>query len=91
MNTTNARRLHHVPDALAAVRATIESDFAGLREQQPRVLHLALNEAEVLAWQTGFPELLFPTLAQEKARQLAAWNERQQSLRRGGPVLAFAA
>ena len=31
------------------------------------ILHLALNEAEALAWQNGFPELIFPTLALEKA------------------------
>lgn len=46
-----------------------------------RLLRLALNEAEALAWETGYPHLVFPTLAIEKAQALARWNLRQQTLR----------
>ena len=76
---------------IGAVRATIERDFSALIELQPRLLRLALNEAEALAWQSGFPELIFPILAQEKAGKVAAWHERQQSVRQPGPFHAFAA
>jgi hypothetical protein len=55
------------------------------------VLELAVNEAEALAWQTGFPQLLFPTLAVEKARAVATWHEHQQSLRRQDSPVAAAA
>jgi hypothetical protein len=42
------------------------------------MLRLALNEAEALAWQTLYPHLVFPDLAAEKVRGVAAWNSRQQ-------------
>jgi hypothetical protein len=76
---------------IGAVRATIERDFSDLIEQQPRLLRLALNEAEALAWQSGFPELIFPILAQEKAVKVAIWHQRQQSVRQPRPLHAFAA
>ena len=47
-----------------------------------KLLRLALDEADALAWQTGFPQLFFPDLAREKVRAIAAWHVRQQSLRR---------
>jgi len=78
-------------EAIGEVRATIERDFSALIEQQPRLLRLALNEAEALAWQSGFPELIFPILAQEKAGKVASWHERQKSVRQARPLQAFAA
>jgi len=54
------------------------------------MLHLALNEAEALAGETGFPLLVFPELAREKAESVAAWGRRQQAVRQT-PVLALAA
>jgi len=78
-------------NAIEVARANIERDFSALIEQQPRLLRLALNEAEALAWQSGFPELVFPILAQEKAGKLASWHERQQSVRQARPLQAFAA
>jgi hypothetical protein len=50
--------------------------------EHARVLRLALTEAEALAWQTDFPDLLFPTLATEKARAAVLWHQRQRALRR---------
>lgn len=82
---------NNATDAIASARAIIERDFSALFEQQPRLFHLALNEAEALAWESGFPELIFPLLAQEKAGKLAAWHARQQSVRRAQPIQAFAA
>ena len=91
MKTTNSRHDRNTRDALEAVRAWIEEEFTSLSEDQPRLLRLALNEAEAIAWQSGFPELLFPALAVEKAEQVAAWHRRQTSLLRRQPVISFAA
>lgn len=77
--------------ALANVRHSIEREFAAVRDQQPRVFQLALNEAEAMAFQTGFPNLVFAELAMEKAQALADWQRRQQSVRQTGNILAFAA
>ena len=91
MNTINRGTLENVNDEFVAVRAMIEREFPSLSEQQPRILQLALNEAEAIAWQTGFPHLLFPLLALEKANAVAEWHARQESIRRSEPVLSFSA
>ncbi len=57
----------------------IAAEFRGMMGKHQHVLQLALNEAEALAWETGFPSLVFPTLAAEKAQAVAAWHERQLS------------
>ena len=46
-----------------------------------RMLHLALNEAEALAWQSEFPQLVFLDLAEEKAQSLLKWIARQRDVR----------
>jgi hypothetical protein len=91
MNMINPLTSSNVRDGIAAVRAIIEREFSPLRKQQPRVFQLALNEAEALAWQTGFAHLLFPALALEKVRAVAEWHTRQESIRQGEPILSFAA
>jgi len=63
------------------VRAQVAAEFRDRLDDQQHVLDLALNEAEALAWQNGFPQLLFPTLAVEKAHAVTGWHLRQQSLR----------
>ena len=55
-----------------------------------RLLRLALNEAEALAWQTEFPHLMFPELALEKAQAAVLWHQRQRSLRGAITEVAFA-
>jgi|SRR6185369_14749091 hypothetical protein len=70
---------------------TILAEFREAIEQHEHLLHLALNEAEALAWQTDFPQLVFPTLASEKAQTVAAWYARQKSMLRTNSSLAFAA
>lgn len=62
------------------VKAGIVSEFRDRLDDHQRVLELAVNEAEALAWETGFPQLVFPTLAVEKARAAAGWHARQQRL-----------
>jgi len=70
---------------------TILAQFKEATEQHQHVLHLALNEAEALAWQTDFPQLVFPTLATEKAQTVAAWYARQKSMQQTNSSLAFVA
>ena len=47
---------------------------------QERLLRLAVNEAEGLAWQTMYPQLVFPGLATEKIQRAAQWARRQRRI-----------
>jgi len=47
---------------------------------QEKLLRLAVNEAEAIAWRTLYPQLVFPALAVEKIRGVATWNDRQRLL-----------
>lgn len=70
---------------LKQIRETKESLLAESRETlrvHEQLLKLALNEAEALAWQTLYPQLIFPSLAEEKIQAVAAWNRHQRSIRR---------
>lgn len=72
------------------VRGALLGEFRRKTNGQDRMLQLALNEAEALAHETGFPLLVFPTLAREKVEAVAAWNDRQQMVRRGGVEMQLA-
>ena len=56
------------------------ADLLGTLDVPEKLFRLALGEAEALAWQTDYPELVFPLLATEKVQAAAAWNTRQQFL-----------
>src|SRR6266705_6408538 len=71
-------------------RDTVLAEFRGTLRAPERLLQLALNEAEALAWETEFPHLVFPVLATEKAEAVAAWEARQRSIRRTGSTHALA-
>ena len=74
-NACNAilARIHDAKEAIfAEARNTLN-----LRE---RLVRLALNDAEALAWETRYPHLFFPDLAAEKIRGLAAWDNRQRAM-----------
>jgi len=58
-------------------------------ELPDRIFRLALNEASALAWQTGYPLLLFPDLAAEKIQAATEWNARQKHLRPKNSVPAM--
>lgn len=77
------------PD-LRSARSQIERDFSDLQRQNPRLLRLALNEAEALAWEIELPHLVYPVLAEEKARALFNWRLRQRVIRTNGTSLSFA-
>ncbi|HEV2453448.1 MAG TPA: hypothetical protein VGY98_04260 [Verrucomicrobiae bacterium] len=69
---------------LAQIQKARESMLNEARETMAvpeRLIRLAVNEAEALAWQTLYPQLVFPDLAMEKIRDASHWNERQRSLR----------
>jgi len=76
---------------LAEAKESLIAEFKETFEIHERLVQLAVNEAEALAWETDYPHLLFPSLALEKVRVAANWNERQQVIRRRDPALAFAA
>ena len=66
---------------LKQVRQAVADEFQEQVDVRSRLFNLALNEAEALAWQTGFPHLVFPVLAAEKAQAAVAWKKRQQTLK----------
>ena len=67
-------------EGIELARAAILSEFRDRLEEHQHVLELAVNEAEALAWQTGFPQLVFPTLAKEKAQTAERWHAHQRVL-----------
>lgn len=72
------------------IKTSVLNDYRDLAGEHGRLLRLALIEAEALAYQTGFPQLFFPTLATEKAKQAVSWHAKQQALRRAAGELSFA-
>jgi len=76
---------------IAKARDAIFSESRGAVAAHERMLQLALNEAEALAWQTAYPHLVFPALAMEKAQEVADWNRHQRSVQQGEPLFALAA
>lgn len=91
MKATSTPQSFTYANVIAASRNRIEAEFSSLKARLPRLFQLALNEAEALAWQTGFPELVFPTLAQEKARKVADWLKHQQCIQEPHRCQAMAA
>jgi hypothetical protein len=68
---------------LAQIREAKQAILAESREAlkvPEQLLKLALNEAEALAWETFYPQLVFPALAVEKIHGVEAWNNRQRLL-----------
>ena len=77
--------------AIEQAKNQLKAQFSNLREDHEHMLHLALNEAEALAWQTMYPHLLFPALAEEKVLAVNTWAARQQAVRHGRSLAALAA
>lgn len=46
-----------------------------------RLIQVALNEAEALAWETEYPQLVFPALAEEKVASVSKWYGGGDALR----------
>src|SRR5215469_13192970 len=47
--------------------------FNNVSELPKRLVQVALNEAESLAWETEYPQLVFPALAEEKIAAMSNW------------------
>ena len=62
-------------------RESVLAQFRGRLEANDQMTRLALKEAEALAWQTGYPQLFFPTLEAEKLQAVASWEAHQRSVR----------
>jgi hypothetical protein len=76
-----------VLERIAGAREMILRESLGALRAQERVLRLALNEAEAAAWQTAYPDLVFPVLATEKVEAVVAWDAKRQRVRGAGYAL----
>jgi hypothetical protein len=75
--------LNRCKEVLGQITQAKESILAEARDTlrvQEQLLRLAVNEAEALAFQTLYPQLVFPTLAVEKVQGAARWSDRQRLL-----------
>jgi hypothetical protein len=78
------RRLRSCQKILAQignVKNVLLTEWHNGFEGNERMLKLALNEAEALAWQTSYPHLVFPALAAEKIQGVRDWVQRQRGVR----------
>jgi len=93
-STESSSALQRVRRDLAVQIATIKNglvrEFGVAIGADGNLLKSALNEAEALAWQTPYPHLLFPVLAEEKASAVSRWAARQRSVRRASRVISLA-
>jgi hypothetical protein len=60
------------------VKRALAREFGTAISGQNQMLNSALNEAEAISWQTAYPHLVFPTLAEEKAFEVSRWAARQR-------------
>ncbi len=65
---------------LAHIKANIEREFGRHVGGYEKLLKSAMNEAEALAWQTPYPHLFFPVLAEEKAAAVQRWAAHQREV-----------
>jgi hypothetical protein len=65
---------------LERAKQHLAARFAGRSDLPQRLYQVALNEAEALAWETEYPQLVFPTLAEEKIAAISSWYERGGTL-----------
>ncbi len=77
-----------IADFLEAVKREVFAEYQSALGANEQLLRLALIEAEALARQTPYPHLVFPQLAEEKARNAARWQFHQQFLLRSSDALA---
>ena len=68
---------------LEAVKDSVQREFGRAMAGYEQLLKAAVNEAEAVAWQTPYPHLLFPALAEEKAAEVQHWAVQQRAIRQG--------
>lgn len=66
----------------------IADEFRETVAAHQHLFQLALQEAEALAWETEYPQLVFPSLAVEKVQGIGAGHAPRQTLHH--PRLIFA-
>jgi hypothetical protein len=69
-----------VESILQAIKEKLFEQYRTYARRPDHLLRLALNEAEALAWQSGYPALVFPVLATEKAEAAVAYGKKQQCI-----------
>jgi hypothetical protein len=74
---------------VAEVKSAVLRECGDCLRPHDRLFRGALIEAEALAWQTPYPGLLFPVLAQEKAQAVRNWLARQQDIRQKSQGIWF--
>lgn len=77
--------------AITKLKEAVFAEFQGALKDNEQLLRLALIEADALAQQTDFPQLVYPLLAAEKAQNAARWQFRQRFLLRSNSPYALAA
>ena len=101
LTETARNRAERTARAAASERREIAVQFTNIKNGLARefgtalgghgqLLKSALNEAEALAWQTGYPHLFFPVLAEEKAVAVNRWAARQRRVREASREMALA-
>jgi len=76
---------------MSRAKNALVSEFRDAMGNHEQLLVQALNEAEAIAWQTDFPQLIFPTLAREKVEAAALWHRQQRRVHAIRTLLAPAA
>ena len=89
--SASSRRCRELNWQLGEIKRAMVREFGTAISGQSQLLHSALNEAEALAWQTAYPHLLFPVLAEEKASAVTRWAARQRSVQRASRQISLAA
>lgn len=84
----DASTAEDISSQIASVKREVFAEFQPALGANEQLLRLAIVEAEALARQTEYPQLLFPVLAAEKARKAARWQFHQQFLLRSNEALA---
>ncbi len=85
------RSCRRLANEVRRIRRSVVQDFTNAPREMRQAVESALNEAEAVAWQTPFPHLFFPVLAEEKVATAERWAGRQQMIRRQTQRIAFAA
>ena len=69
-------------EGINRTRVALVEEAGATSSELKNAMESALNEAEALAFQTPFPHLFFPTLAEEKVASARQWAGRQERIRR---------
>jgi hypothetical protein len=69
-------------EQVRTLKESLLSQYGAALNGKEQILRSAITEAEALAWQTTYPHLVFPVLAEEKLIGARRWVWRQESVRR---------